>query len=52
QTGVVEGIFGRALPVIIHELEYYDAIATQNTEANGEALAAGLARWIDSMYST
>ena len=30
--------FGRELPVIIHELEYYDEIAEQNIQANGELL--------------
>lgn len=32
--GEVERIFGRPIPVIIHELEYYDQIADQNLEAN------------------
>lgn len=49
QSGVIEDIFGRSIPVIVHELEYYDAIAAQNREANGEDLASGLVRWIESM---
>jgi hypothetical protein len=32
--GDVERIFGRPIPVLIHELEYYDAIAEQNLAAN------------------
>jgi hypothetical protein len=30
----IEEIFGRRLPVLIHELEYYDDIAEQNLRAN------------------
>lgn len=32
--GIVAGLFGRTLPVLIHELEYYDRIAQQNLRAN------------------
>ena len=32
--------FGKELPILIHELEYYDEIARQNIEANGELLDA------------
>jgi len=32
--GDIERIFGRPVPVFIHELEYYDEIATQNLAAN------------------
>jgi hypothetical protein len=34
---------------VIHELEYYDAIAAQAEEANPPGLAAGLVAWIASM---
>jgi hypothetical protein len=30
--------YGKELPIIIHELEYYDEIAEQNIEANGKRL--------------
>lgn len=30
--------FGRELPIIIHELEYYDEIVEQNKKANGQCL--------------
>jgi hypothetical protein len=33
-TTDIERIFGRPLPVLIHELEYYDEIAAQNLRAN------------------
>jgi len=39
QTGLLTQKFGKEIPIIIHELEYYDEIAEQNIEANGaEAL--------------
>lgn len=38
QDGHVERIFGRGIPVLIHELEYYDAIASQNLAANPAGL--------------
>ncbi len=47
--GTVESVFGRPIPVIVHELEYYDAIVDQNVAANGHDLAAGLAAWVASM---
>ncbi|MDE6642268.1 MAG: hypothetical protein K2K63_17295 [Acetatifactor sp.] len=37
-SGLLKDKFGKELPFLIHELEYYDIIATQNIEANGEAL--------------
>jgi hypothetical protein len=39
-------IFGRAIPVLIHELEYCDEIAEQNVRANPDGLADDFARWI------
>jgi len=35
QTGILTKKFGKEIPIIIHELEYYDDIAEQNVEANG-----------------
>ena len=37
--------FGKELPIIIHELEYYDEIAEQNIKANGEELVSEFAEW-------
>jgi hypothetical protein len=45
QSGEVERIFGRAIPVLIHELEYYEQIAKQNLEANPPGIADEFARW-------
>ena len=34
-SGFIKEKFGKEIPIIIHELEYYDEIAEQNIEANG-----------------
>lgn len=44
--GTIERIFGRPIPVLIHELEYYDVIAEQNVRANPDGLADAFVRWI------
>jgi hypothetical protein len=47
--GVIERTFGRRVPVLIHELEYYDEIAEQNQRANPDGLADAFAAWIAAM---
>jgi hypothetical protein len=42
--GVVTRIFGRPIPVIIHELEYYPATAEQTKRANPDGLARDFTR--------
>lgn len=37
-SGLLKDKFGREIPILIHELEYYEQIAQQNIEANGEVL--------------
>jgi hypothetical protein len=44
-AGVVEELFGQPIPVLIHELEYYDEIAEQNQRANPPGLADAFAEW-------
>jgi hypothetical protein len=44
-AGDIERIFGRTLPVLVHELEYYDAIAMQNLAANPPGVADEFVRW-------
>ena len=34
KSGFIKNQFGKDIPVLIHELEYYDRIAEQNMEAN------------------
>lgn len=48
-SGAIVTRFGRPIPVIVHELEYDDAIVNQNVEANPPDLVAGLASWLASM---
>lgn len=38
------------LPILIHELEYYDEIRDQNILANGEERVTEFKVWIDEMY--
>lgn len=40
QSGLLTQKFGKEIPIIIHELEYYDEIAEQNIEANGRKILA------------
>lgn len=45
-TGSIERALGRPVPVLIHELEYYEEIVLQNREANPAALTRGFERWV------
>lgn len=38
ESRVITEKFGKPIPILIHELEYYDAIAEQNIKANGSLL--------------
>ena len=38
------------LPILIHELEYYDSIRDQNVQANGEERVKEFTQWINKMY--
>jgi hypothetical protein len=48
RTGEVGRIFGRPVPLLIHELEYYDQIAQQNESANPPELVHEFSRWVRS----
>jgi len=43
--GDIVTIFGRPIPVIVHELEYYDEIAMHNLAANPPGVADDFIRW-------
>ncbi|MFF4035164.1 hypothetical protein ACFYZ2_36435 [Streptomyces sviceus] len=45
-TGVIESSLGRSVPVIVHELEYYEAIARQTEAANPPGLADEFISWV------
>jgi hypothetical protein len=49
EEGIIEQKFGKALPLIIHELEYYDLIAEQNKGANPEEVIKEFTDWILKM---
>lgn len=45
--GVIQGKFGRVLPILVHELEYYDEIARQNERANPGGSVKEFTTWVD-----
>ena len=49
RAGVVEEVFGRPQPIVIHELEYCDEIARQTAEANPPGLADAFVAWVNSL---
>ena len=48
--GVIVEQFSVPLPIIVHELEYYDAIAVQTRSANPAGLTKEFEAWIASLY--
>ena len=42
--------YGKELPILIHELEYYDEIVQQNIQANGTELVKKFVEWCDSLW--
>ena len=48
-TGVIEQQFSRPVPIVVHGLEYYDAIALQTRLANPPGLTQAFEDWIASM---
>lgn len=44
--GDIVRVLGRPVPVLIHELEYFDEVALQNEAANPTALVAPFAAWV------
>ena len=49
ESGFIKKIFGKEIPILIHELEYYDEIVEQNVRANGEKLCEGLRSFVESI---
>jgi uncharacterized protein YwqG len=45
ENGVITGAFGRTIPILVHELEYYDAIVEQTREANPSGATDEFERW-------
>lgn len=46
ESGELVRNFGRSVPFLIHELEYYEQIAFQNELANPKELVRDFARWV------
>jgi hypothetical protein len=46
EQGVIEARFGRSVPILVHELEYYDEIADQTRRANPPGLTGEFEDWI------
>jgi len=44
--GSITGKFGRPVPIIVHELEYYDEIAEQTRRANPPDLTSEFEQWV------
>jgi hypothetical protein len=44
--GSITGKFGRPVPIIVHELEYYDQIAEQTRTANPPGLTSEFEDWV------
>lgn len=44
--GSITGKFGRPVPIIVHELEYYDEIADQTRTANPPGLTSDFEDWV------
>lgn len=49
ENGVIERQFSRPIPIVVHELEYHDAIAVQTRSANPPGLAQEFENWIANM---
>jgi hypothetical protein len=46
RSGEVARLLGHPVPLLIHELEYYEQIAAQNEAANPPALVRDFSRWV------
>lgn len=50
KEGIIKKKFGKEIPVIVHELEYYDTIADQNKKINPQKTIKEFVEWIYNMY--
>jgi hypothetical protein len=46
KSNFLTAVFGRSIPIIIHELEYYDEIAEQTERANPNGLVKEFVDWV------
>jgi len=45
-SGLIEQKFGRTIPIIVHQLEYYEEIVTQTAAANPAGITDEFAAWV------
>ena len=50
ENGFIEQNFFRSIPIVVHELEYYDEIAEQTRSANPPGVSKEFEDWIASIY--
>jgi hypothetical protein len=50
EDGLIAQRFSRPIPIIVHELEYYDQIAVQTAAANPPGVAREFEDWIAILY--
>ena len=48
-SGFIGKKFNKSIPIIVHELEYYNEIAAQTLRANPPGVAEEFARWVEEM---
>lgn len=46
ESGIITTVFGRPIPILIHELEYYGSIADQTEYANPAGVADAFVGWV------
>jgi hypothetical protein len=49
KEGYIKKVFGRELPILLHDYEYYDETIEQTAAANPPGLADEFCEWIESM---
>lgn len=48
-SGVIKDRFLHSIPIVVHELEYYDQIASQTAAANPPGLTKEFVAWVSSL---
>lgn len=48
-SGVIKDRFVHPIPIVVHQLEYYDQIALQTASANPPGLAKEFVDWVTSL---
>lgn len=48
-SGIITQKFGRTIPIIIHDLEYYDKLTKVTLASNPPGVADEFVRWVDAL---